>query len=77
MPDERAGEGPAPDIDAIISSRPSSKYCQCGYTFAELGEAAMRRMQAQEQEEAEEELRDRACGPVDEAGERKIEMVGS
>ena len=62
--------------DAIISSPPDSKMCQCGYTFAELGEAAMRRMKLQDQEEAEARMRE-ACGSSgleDGMGNLKLEM---
>lgn len=55
-----------------------AKHCQCGFTFAELGEAAMRRMQEQEAEELEARLRERAglgpLSPESEAGSQKIEM---
>jgi hypothetical protein len=39
---------PPTNIDEILSSPPSKQQCMCGLTFAELGEAAMRNMQAEE-----------------------------
>ncbi|OWZ42130.1 hypothetical protein C356_03575 [Cryptococcus neoformans c45] len=46
------------NIDSIISSPPNMKtWCMCGKTFAELGEAAMKRMQAADREDMEERMR--------------------
>ncbi|KGB79453.2 hypothetical protein CNBG_5291 [Cryptococcus deuterogattii R265] len=46
------------NIDSIISSPPNMKtWCMCGKTFAELGEAAMKRMQAADWEDMEERMR--------------------
>ena len=54
------------DIDATISSPLTSKKCMCGTSFTELGEAAMRKMHAQEQEELEVRMRSLGVG-VDES----------
>ncbi|WVR07466.1 hypothetical protein IAU60_004508 [Kwoniella sp. DSM 27419] len=59
---ETAHDTPREDIDAVLSSPPSKTRCMCGSTFAELGEAAMRKMQVVEQEEMEARLREGACG---------------
>ncbi|XAO25735.1 hypothetical protein I312_104564 [Cryptococcus bacillisporus CA1280] len=49
---------PDNEIDSIISSPPDvKKWCMCGKTFAELGEAAMKRMAAAEQNDLEERHR--------------------
>lgn len=49
------------NIDSIISSPPNMKtWCMCGKTFAELGEAAMKRMQAADREDMEERMRQSA-----------------
>ncbi|WRT68347.1 uncharacterized protein IL334_005323 [Kwoniella shivajii] len=48
------------DIDCILSCPDEAKQCMCGSTFAELGAAAMRRMQNVEQDELEERVRERA-----------------
>ncbi|WVQ99930.1 hypothetical protein IAU59_007073 [Kwoniella sp. CBS 9459] len=48
---ETAHKSPQENIDDILSSAPSKNLCMCGSTFAELGEAAMRRAQATEQED--------------------------
>ncbi|KAK8854833.1 hypothetical protein IAR55_003572 [Kwoniella newhampshirensis] len=53
---------PQENIDAILSSPPTSKQCMCGITFAELGEAAMRRLQVAEQDELEQTMRDNSGG---------------
>ncbi|AFR95678.2 hypothetical protein C343_03784 [Cryptococcus neoformans C23] len=46
------------EIDSIISSPPNVKnWCMCGKSFAELGEAAMKRMAAAEQSDLEERQR--------------------
>ena len=50
------------DLDATLSSPLTSKKCMCGASFAELGEAAMRKMHAQEQEEVEARLRSLTVG---------------
>ncbi|WWC63208.1 uncharacterized protein I303_105808 [Kwoniella dejecticola CBS 10117] len=53
---EVAHSAPPENIDSIISSPPGKNLCMCGSTFAELGEAAMRRMQSVEQEEEDERI---------------------
>ncbi|OCF42751.1 hypothetical protein I317_03482 [Kwoniella heveanensis CBS 569] len=50
---ETAHKSPQENIDDILSSAPSKNLCMCGSTFAELGEAAMKRAQATEQEDME------------------------
>ncbi|WWC71630.1 uncharacterized protein I206_105588 [Kwoniella pini CBS 10737] len=53
---EVAHSAPTENIDSIISSPPGKNLCMCGSTFAELGEAAMRRMQSVEQDEEDERI---------------------
>lgn len=45
------------NIDDILASPPSKNRCMCGSTFAELGEAAMRRLHEAEAEDVEERER--------------------
>lgn len=66
--DEDCGDAQA-DIDAILNSPPTSKKCMCGFSFAELGEAAMRRMQQQEQQEEAESGREPDLAPGQRAKE--------
>ncbi|WVN90233.1 uncharacterized protein L203_105469 [Cryptococcus depauperatus CBS 7841] len=46
------------DMNHILSSPPNpKKWCMCGSTFAELGEKAMKKMQAAERDDLEERMR--------------------
>ncbi|WVQ81908.1 hypothetical protein IAT38_004035 [Cryptococcus sp. DSM 104549] len=49
---ESAHSAPADNIDAIITSPPTKDRCLCGSTFAELGEATLKRWQRMEEEDA-------------------------
>ncbi|WWC90774.1 uncharacterized protein L201_005711 [Kwoniella dendrophila CBS 6074] len=49
---------PTENIDTILSSPSAKDLCMCGSTFAELGEAAMRRMHSIEQDEIDEGVRE-------------------
>ncbi len=54
MPFEDDANDPSADnIDDVLSSPPGKQQCMCGNTFAELGEAAMKRLQTVEVEEGE------------------------
>jgi len=56
------------NIDEIFTAAPSeNKMCMCGSSFAELGEAAMRKMQQVDQEELEERTRALGIGKEEEA----------
>ncbi|WVQ68116.1 uncharacterized protein L199_006322 [Kwoniella botswanensis] len=59
---ETAHSPPVENIDTVLSSPPTKHQCMCGSTFAELGEAAMRRMQNIDQDEMEERVRENAGG---------------
>ena len=58
-------------IDNVLMSPPSAKQCQCGASFAELGEAAMRRIQAPDHDDIESSLQQRL---EEEAARDKVEM---
>ncbi|WVQ81909.1 hypothetical protein IAT38_004036 [Cryptococcus sp. DSM 104549] len=68
---ETAHCSPADNIDAILASPPTKHRCMCGSTFAELGEAAMKRMQMAEQEDLEERMREHA-GPAEGVKESEV-----
>ncbi|WVW85676.1 hypothetical protein I302_107714 [Kwoniella bestiolae CBS 10118] len=57
---ETAHSPPIENMDTILSSPSAKHQCMCGSTFAELGEAAMRRMQSVEQDEMEGRVRENA-----------------
>ncbi|WWD19019.1 hypothetical protein CI109_103476 [Kwoniella shandongensis] len=72
---ETAHRSPQEDIDAILSSPVTSKQCMCGATFAELGEAAMKRLQVAEQDELECTMRGRANEAAAAAGSKEEEAA--
>lgn len=51
------------NIDQILLNPPSKPTCACGHTFAELGEAQMKRMQMSEQED-QDAIQRSSSGPV-------------
>ncbi|EAL23539.1 hypothetical protein CNBA1860 [Cryptococcus deneoformans B-3501A] len=53
----RSNTSPWETIDEFMASQPDDRACMCGWTFAELGEAALRKMRMTERDEAEEHLR--------------------
>lgn len=53
----RSNTSPWETIDEFMASQPDDKACMCGWTFAELGEAALKKMRMTERDEAEVHLR--------------------
>ncbi|ORY35614.1 hypothetical protein BCR39DRAFT_511144 [Naematelia encephala] len=52
LPTYSRDSGQTQSIDDILNGPPDERQCMCGHTFAELGEAAMKRLQRLEREEA-------------------------
>jgi hypothetical protein len=64
---DQTAEAASANIDEVLSSPPGRLQCMCGHTFAELGEAAMRRLQNHDREEVDASARSERVAEADEA----------